>query len=136
MSRINGKYLKEKRTERGCSLRAFADKIYTSKSTASRWEQSSLPENQETLSAIAQFFDMTVDEMRKESEQKYPDMRSPFFIQEKVSITKTESYEENSLKETKKDNVDEKEKISSKAIWIAAGIVLTFALIFLVFLFF
>lgn len=79
---------------------------------------------------------MTVDEMRKESEQKYPDMRSPFFIQEKVSITKTESYEENSLKETKKDNVDEKEKISSKAIWIAAGIVLTFALIFLVFLFF
>lgn len=72
MSRINGKYLKEKRTERGCSLRAFADKIYTSKSTASRWEQTFLPENETVLNAVAEFFGMTVDEMRKESEQKYP----------------------------------------------------------------
>lgn len=71
MNKIDGRYLKKLREENGLSLRAFADKIYASKSSVQRWEKSTLPEDEDLLSKIAEVFKTTVEEMRKESELKY-----------------------------------------------------------------
>ena len=43
MEKMDGHFLRKLREERGWSLREFAEKIYTSKSTVQRWEQSSPP---------------------------------------------------------------------------------------------
>lgn len=71
MNKIDGRYLKELREERGLSLRAFADKIYASKSSVQRWEKSAVPEDEELLNKIAEAFGLTVEEMRTRSEMKY-----------------------------------------------------------------
>ncbi|MBO5045599.1 MAG: helix-turn-helix transcriptional regulator [Clostridia bacterium] len=68
MKRISGNYLKEKREAQGYTLREFADLIFTSKSTVQRWENSEVPEEEETRSRIASAFDMTVEELTEEAE--------------------------------------------------------------------
>ncbi|MCD8294496.1 MAG: helix-turn-helix domain-containing protein [Clostridia bacterium] len=73
MQRIDGKYLQELRKEHGYSLRAFAEKIYVSKTTVSRWESSVLPEDENTLARIAEVFGTTVEDMRTQSALKYND---------------------------------------------------------------
>lgn len=116
MRKINGKYLKEKREEKGYSLRAFADKIYVSKSTVSRWEQTFLPENEETLSAIARFFDMTVEEMQRESEQKCPSRE--------VSLPQKENREAEPTK-----TGERKEGNAAKTLFLSVGIVVSFVIL-------
>lgn len=59
------------REERGLSLRAFADKVYASKSSVQRWEQSAVPENEDILKAISEVFNLSVEEMREQSEKKF-----------------------------------------------------------------
>lgn len=71
MNRIDGRYLKKLREEKGLSLREFADKIYSSKSSVQRWEKSSVPEDNDLLLRIAEVFNTTVEEMRKQSELRY-----------------------------------------------------------------
>lgn len=71
MDRIDGRILKDLREQAGYSLRNIAAKIYTSKSSVQRWEQSSLPENEETLHALADVFHTTVDDMRRQSQERY-----------------------------------------------------------------
>ena len=117
MRKINGKYLKEKRAERGCSLRAFADKIYVSKSTVSRWEQTFLPENEETLSAIARFFDMTVEEMQRESEQKYPSREVSLPPKANLATEPTKTGER-------------KDGNAAKTLFLSVGIVVSFIILF------
>lgn len=69
MKRISGNYLKEKREAEGYTLREFADLIFTSKSTVQRWENSEVPEEEETRNRIATVFDMTVEELIAEAEE-------------------------------------------------------------------
>ena len=71
--KIDGKVLKKLREENGLSLRAFAQKIYASKSSVQRWEKSSLPEDGELIERIAKVFGKTTEELEKlsaESEDK------------------------------------------------------------------
>ena len=73
MNQISGKYLKKIREEHGYSLRKLSEKIFISKSTIQRWEQSYLPEDNDLLNEIAKVFDTTVDEMRLASTKLYED---------------------------------------------------------------
>ncbi|MCD8286452.1 MAG: helix-turn-helix domain-containing protein [Clostridia bacterium] len=77
MQRIDGRYLQDLRKEHGYSIRAFADMIYVSKSTVSRWEASSVPEDKSTLARIADVFGTTVEDMRTQSALKYPPAKDP-----------------------------------------------------------
>lgn len=65
MKPISGSWLRKEREARGYSLRDFAKMIYASKSTLQRWEQTALPEDEQTLGRIAKVFSMTVPQMRK-----------------------------------------------------------------------
>ena len=69
MAKINGKALRKLREERGLSLRAFAEKIYVSKSSVQSWEKSYLPEDDDVLESIAQVLGVSVDDMCKISEK-------------------------------------------------------------------
>ena len=71
MNKIDGRYLKDLRENSGLSLRAFADKIYASKSSVQRWEQSTVPEDEDLLLRIAEVFNTPVEEMRSQSEARY-----------------------------------------------------------------
>ncbi len=71
MNKIDGRYLKKLREERGLSLRAFADKIYASKSSVQRWEKSAVPNDEELLEKIADAFGLSVAEMQRQSEEKF-----------------------------------------------------------------
>ena len=64
MEKMDGHFLRKLREERGWSLREFAEKIYTSKSTVQRWEQSSPPGDEETCARIAEAFGMSEEELR------------------------------------------------------------------------
>lgn len=68
---IDGRYLKYLREKEGLSLRALAEKIYASKSSVQRWEASSVPENPDVLEKLSQVFGMSVDEMRRRSEEMF-----------------------------------------------------------------
>ena len=69
--KIDGRIIKHLREQSGLSLREFAKKIYASKSSVQRWEQSSPPEDDELLEKIAQVFGMTAEELKAKSEAKY-----------------------------------------------------------------
>ena len=64
MEKMDGHFLRKLREERGWSLREFAEKIYTSKSTVQRWEQSSPPGDEETRARIAEAFGMSEEDVR------------------------------------------------------------------------
>ena len=71
MNKIDGRYLKELREERGYSLREFAQMIYVSKSSVQRWEKSSVPESGDVLEEISKAFGISVEDMREQSAEKY-----------------------------------------------------------------
>lgn len=64
MEKMDGHFLRKLREERGLSLREFAEKIYTSKSTVQRWEQSSPPGDEETFARVAEALGMSADQLR------------------------------------------------------------------------
>ena len=70
MNRIDGKYIKKLRRAHGLSIRAFAEKIYASKSSVQRWEQSYVPENEDILNNISRLFGISVEDMRAQSAQE------------------------------------------------------------------
>lgn len=63
MKKLQGKYLKKLREERGYSIREFAAMIYTSKSSLQRWESSHIPDDRQTFCQIAAALDMTEGEL-------------------------------------------------------------------------
>ena len=69
--KIDGRIIKHLREERGLSLRAFAQKIYASKSSVQRWEKSSPPEDEELIARIAQVFRISPEELERRSKEKY-----------------------------------------------------------------
>ena len=71
MNRIDGKYIKKLRRAHGLSIRAFAEKIYASKSSVQRWEKSSVPESGDVLEEISKVFGISVEDMREQSAEKY-----------------------------------------------------------------
>ena len=74
MSRIKGKYLKRMREERGYSLWAFAELIYTSKSSLQRWEKTYLPDNDAVVARIAEVLGMSREAfVRAASAPRMPD---------------------------------------------------------------
>ncbi len=89
MDKISGKYLKELREERGYSLREFAEKVYASKSSVQRWEQSFLPENADVLNAVAAVFQFSVEEMRVQSAIKYGSKNRSDDTVEEVAASRT-----------------------------------------------
>lgn len=97
MNNIYGKYIKELREAHGYSLRTFAKKIYVSKSSVQRWEQSFLPENEEVFQAISNLFSLSVEEMRQQSLLLYE--------KDKISGTMPQYIEENGdiAEETEED---------------------------------
>ena len=68
MDRMEGQFLRKLREERGLSLREFAEKVYTSKSTVQRWKQSSPPGDEETCARIAEAFGMSEEALRARGE--------------------------------------------------------------------
>ena len=71
MNKIDGRYLKELREERGYSLREFAQMVYVSKSTVQRWEKTAVPESGDLLEEISGVFGISVEDMREQSAEKY-----------------------------------------------------------------
>lgn len=71
MDRIDGRFLRDLRSERGYSLRDFAQMVYSSKSAVQRWEKSSVPENEQILKRLSEIFDLSVERMRELSKEKY-----------------------------------------------------------------
>lgn len=71
MDKIDGRYLRDMRKERGYSLRAFAEVIYVSKSSVLRWEQSSVPENTDVLNKLSEILGVSIENMRRQSAEKY-----------------------------------------------------------------
>ena len=69
--KIDGRTLKDLREQNGLSLRAFAQKIYASKSSVQRWEKSFLPNDNELIERIAKVFGITAEELEKRSNEKY-----------------------------------------------------------------
>ena len=52
-------------------MREFAKKIYASKSSVQRWEKSSPPEDDELIERIALLYEITAEELKKKSDEKY-----------------------------------------------------------------
>lgn len=77
MQRISGKLLKKLRKEHGFSLRTFAQKIYVSKSSVQRWEQTFVPENEDILNCISNLFNISIEDLRKQSQNEYSTDISP-----------------------------------------------------------
>ena len=69
MEKIDGQILKDLRKQHGYSLRAFADKIYASKSAVQRWEQSYIPED--ALEKICEVFNITIDDLQSKHQPKH-----------------------------------------------------------------
>ena len=69
--KIDGRIIKDLRKQSGLSLRAFAQKIYASKSSVQRWEKSSPPDDSELIERIAAVFSVTADELERMSEDRY-----------------------------------------------------------------
>lgn len=88
MNKIDGRYLRQMREERGLSLRAFADMVYASKSSVQRWEQSSVPENEDILNAISEVFNLSVEEMREQSEKRFGESKEDGFTPEQLAEMK------------------------------------------------
>lgn len=88
MNKIDGRYLRQMREERGLSLRAFADMVYASKSSVQRWEQSSVPENEDILNAISEVFNLSVEEMRAQSEKRFGEIREDDYTPEQLAEMK------------------------------------------------
>lgn len=88
MEKIDGAYLRQLREERGYSLRAFAEKIYASKSSVQRWEQSCIPENEEVLQKISEALGVSVQQMREESAAYREAKKESTFTQEELAEMK------------------------------------------------
>ena len=69
--KIDGRIIKDLRAEHNLSLRAFAQKIYASKSSVQRWEKSSPPDDDELLERIAEVFQISSKELEKRSDENY-----------------------------------------------------------------
>ena len=63
MTEFSGKKLKQLRKQHGYSIREFADKIYTAKSSVQRWETSVVPNNEDLIASIAEACNMSVSEL-------------------------------------------------------------------------
>lgn len=86
--KIDGRIIKDLREERGLSLRAFAQKIYASKSSVQRWEKSAPPEDEELLERIAGVFGITSEELERQSQEKYGDGAEDKLSPEKLAELK------------------------------------------------
>ena len=69
--KIDGRYLKYLRNRNKLSLRAFADKIYASKSSVQRWEKSCTPDDEVLISRISAIYNMTAEEVEKQADEKF-----------------------------------------------------------------
>lgn len=114
MDRMEGQFLRKLREERGLSLREFAEKIYTSKSTVQRWEQSSPPGDEETCARIAEAFGMSADQLRADHQN---------FLTEREGAQQKKR--ENDLSPEQLAEL----KFGTKKLFIALGIVVAAALL-------
>ncbi len=63
MERLDGKLLRSLRENSGLSLRKFAEKIYTTKTTLQRWESTSVVASEELLQNIADTCGLTTEQL-------------------------------------------------------------------------
>ena len=63
MERLDGKLLRTLRENSGLSLRKFAEKIYTTKTTLQRWESTSVVASEELLQNIADTCGLTTEQL-------------------------------------------------------------------------
>lgn len=66
MDRLDGKLLRTLRENSGLSLRKFAEKIYTTKTTLQRWESTSVVASEELLQNIADTCGLTTEQLSEE----------------------------------------------------------------------
>lgn len=66
MERLDGKLLRTLRENSGLSLRKFAEKIYTTKTTLQRWESTSVVASEELLQNIADTCGLTTEQLSEE----------------------------------------------------------------------
>lgn len=66
MERLDGKLLRTLRENSGLSLRKFAEKIYTTKTTLQRWESTSVVASEELLQNIADACGLTTEQLSEE----------------------------------------------------------------------
>ena len=114
MDRMEGQFLRKLREERGLSLREFAEKVYTSKSTVQRWEQTALPDDEETFARVAEALGMSADQLRTDYQN---------FLTEREGAQQKKR--ENDLSPEQLAEL----KFGTKKLFIALGIVVAAALL-------
>lgn len=72
MDRLDGKLLRTLRENSGLSLRKFAEKIYTTKTTLQRWESTSVVASEELLQNIADACGLTTEQLAEQIRNYVP----------------------------------------------------------------
>ena len=72
MDRLDGKLLRTLRENSGLSLRKFAERIYTTKTTLQRWESTSVVASEELLQNIADACGLTTEQLSEEIRNYVP----------------------------------------------------------------
>ncbi len=72
MDRLDGKLLRTLRENSGLSLRKFAERIYTTKTTLQRWESTSVVTSEELLQNIADACGLTTEQLAEQIRNYVP----------------------------------------------------------------
>ena len=72
MERLDGKLLRTLREHSGLSLRKFAERIYTTKTTLQRWESTSVVASEELLQNIADACGLTTEQLAEQIRNYVP----------------------------------------------------------------
>ena len=72
MDRLDGKLLRTLRENSGLSLRKFAERIYTTKTTLQRWESTSVVASEELLQNIADACGLTTEQLSEQISNYVP----------------------------------------------------------------
>ena len=123
MDRLDGKLLRTLRENSGLSLRKFAERIYTTKTTLQRWESTSVVASEELLQNIADACGLTTEQLSEEIRNFVPAVADESSIQQQPITseqTPTTAMTATAIDETPLDDKTRKElSFSAKLIAVS-----------------
>lgn len=123
MDRLDGKLLRTLRENSGLSLRKFAERIYTTKTTLQRWESTSVVASEELLQNIADACGLTTEQLSEKIRNFVPAVDDESPIQQQpiaAEQTPTTAMTATAIDETPLDDKTRKElSFSAKLIAVS-----------------